>query len=200
MPEYKCESCGKTFAKAAQLRGHLMGEKRRNQRLQAKVDSVQAEQIKVKNVKLPERPVSKIKPYDFTRYTSLPAEIQDFLKKTWGNWLNHFEIGMEDKKDFGGFAVYVRVPKEYSTEWKTVKYMKYDNATRRATGDYDVEVEDIRWCSLKDRQTAMQWIEKVKEHIINNAFPKGVQLPTMNVQIAKQNQTLEDYKKSLIGI
>lgn len=185
MDNLTCMSCGKVFENAKQLRGHLMYEKKS---LKQKQNSVASNPM-----------VEKVK-IDFKKYKELPPPIVEHLEKMWGNWLNYFEISQEFKQDFGGYALRIKVPAQFSTETETVQYPVYDNATRKQVGTKTGIVEDIRWKTLKDLPDAIKWIDAVKKNIIEKAFQKGIQLPNTNVKYEPAVKTVQDYERELAGI
>ncbi len=93
--------------------------------------------------------------------------------------------------------MYIKVPKEFSSEYKVVEYPTYDNETRKMKGTIKKEVEDIRWKPIKDMADVIQWIDRVKEHIMTKAYAAGIRLPSTKTGIEQTTQTLEDYKKSI---
>lgn len=142
--------------------------------------------------------------YNTQKYLELPPPVIEHLKQTFGSWLNYFEIGQEYKQDFGGYGMYIKVPKEFSTEWKSEMRVVYDNVTRSVKRDDEgkdvmvtVITPDVRWKSLKDIADTNKWISLVKEHIIKNAYNKGIQLPNTNAPLDETRKTLDDYKASL---
>lgn len=187
MDNFKCESCGKGFETAKQLRGHLAYEARLLKRAKEKAMPAGAQPTAVKTP-------------DFTKYKELPPPIVEHLQRTWANWLNHFEIGQEFKQDFGGYGMYVIVPPQYSVEHEIVQWPVYDNKTRTQTGFKPVEMKDIRWKSLKDLVDAKKWLDQVREKIIRDAFNAGKQLPNIGVKIEQGQKTIEDYKRELAGV
>jgi len=141
---------------------------------------------------------------NFERYKELPPPIVEYLELTFGNWLNYMEVGQEYKKGFGGYGIYVKVPEKFSTEFKREKVTVYDNRTQLPMKDDDgntmvneVVREDIRWCSLMDLAQAKSWLDKVKEHVITNAYKKGMQLPNTNTKLDDTKETMEEYKKAV---
>lgn len=191
MDNFKCESCGKGFETAKQLRGHLAYEALTLKRMKEQAMPVGAEPATVK----------KVESYDFTKYKRLPPPIVDHLQKTWGNWLNHFEIGHEFKNDLeSGSGIYIIVPREYSVEWETVQEPVYDNKTRTQVGVKNIERKDIRWRSMKDLAVVKTWLDGVKEKIITDAFKAGKQLPNIGIRIEGDRRNIEDYKRELMGV
>lgn len=138
--------------------------------------------------------------HNFGKYKELPPPVVKYLDDNWGNWLNHFEIGQKYRDDFGGYALFVRVPKDYSTEWEMVSYPIYSNETRRQTGQQKVYKEDIRWKSLRDTAEAIKWLALVKKNIITKAFQKGMYLPPTNVKYENPQKTVEDFERELANI
>jgi hypothetical protein len=137
---------------------------------------------------------------DFKKYQELPPPIIKYLEENWGNWLKHFEIGQKYREDFGGYAVYVKVPRAFSTEWEKRTYQVYDNETRKMTGQKEVIAEDIRWRSMKDMHEAVSWLALVKKNLITKAFQKGMQLPSTNVKYESPQKTVEDFERELAGV
>ena len=141
----------------------------------------------------------------FSSYKELPPPIVECLEKTFGNWLNEgFEVGQKYREDFGGYAMFIKVPEKYSTEWKRDTTLRYDNTTRRPLTDKDgnqvrfsVVTPDERWKGLNDIQACIKWIVLVKEHIITNAFKKGIMLPSTHTPMPAEKGTLEEYKKAV---
>src|SRR3990167_352915 len=173
-----CELCQKTFKNPLGLSGHMRSHRKK-------------EQVEVRE--LPKMESKK----DFTLYKQLPPPVVKHLEQTFGNWLNYMEVGQEYREDFGGYALYIKVPKEFSTEWKKATYDIYDNTTRTRIGTKEVEIADERWVTLKDTTEAIKYINKVKEHIITNAYRKGIRLPNTATGIDETKQTFEDYKQAL---
>ena len=144
---------------------------------------------------------------NFKSYKQLDPPIVKYLEENWSNWLNYFEIGQEYKKGYSGRGIYIKVPKDFSTEWKEEERIVYDNRTRRPKVDEKghtmkkiVITEDIRWCSLMIPQSdVIQWIGKVYTHIITNARKKGLSLPGTGVPFVKSPQAMtnEEYEQSL---
>ena len=130
-------------------------------------------------------------------YKQLPPPIVTALEQIFGDWLKHFDVWQEWKRDFGGYGLFIRVPRQYSTEWHEEQVPIYDNATRTQTGLKTIVKEDIRCKSLRDFADAINWLKKVKEHIITKAYSKGIQLPNTNSPLDETRQTLEDYTKAL---
>lgn len=142
-----------------------------------------------------------VKPVDYKAYKQLPPPIVTHLEKTWGGWLDHIEIGQISwRKDFGGPGIFIKVPAAFSTEIKEVTVTKYDNATRKQLSETKAIQEDIRCCPLKEINEALKWIDKVKEHIVVNAFKKGLQLPTTGLRYESPTKSLEEYKRELAGV
>lgn len=187
-----CERCGKTFEKETQLRGHKMRCK----------DLAPIPPQAQPNV---EQKVEEPKKYRTDKYLELPPPVIDWLKINFGNWLNYFEVGRTEwKKDFGGYALYVKVPEEYSTEWKRETRERYDNVKRRPATDekgnplrYEFVTPDIRYVSLQlELPRVLNMLERIKKHIIDNAHGRGIRLPMIGEEV-QNTKTLEDYKKSL---
>jgi hypothetical protein len=188
-----CKNCGKGFEKETQLRGHLI---HCNKKEAAKKEP--AEKIKVKEVK-------KEETYEFDKYMELPPPVIEWLRINFGNWLNHFEVGRSEwRRDFGGYALYIKIPEEYSTEWKKEVREQYDNRLRRPATDekgnpkrFEHVVPDIRYVSLQmELPKTIDMLERIKDHIISNAHKKGIRLPSIGGEVTN-DKTLEDYKKSL---
>lgn len=136
---------------------------------------------------------------DFTKYKMLPPPVVQHLERTWGDWVNHFEIGHEYREDFGGYMMWVKVPKQYSTEWKEIKTIKYDNATHKPIGEFIEVVPDVRHKSLKEISKAVQWLDLVKQHLIDHAYRKGIRLPATNTGVDSAKFTKEQYESALAG-
>lgn len=181
----KCDSCGKEFEKPKAFKMHLLYERE-------KLEKAKAEQ----------QPVTKpVEKPDFTLYKRLPPPIIQHLERSWGNWLNHFEVKLTDwKSDFGGPAIEIKIPQAFSTEWEEVIVTTYDNKTRTKIGEKKEWKPDIRICSLKDIAETIKWLDKVREHVVTNAFRKGLLLPTTGIKYDIPNKTLEDYKRELAGV
>lgn len=193
---FKCNTCGKEFAKSRALRMHLMHE---SMRLQKKTEQL-AQSIAPAPQPIVSMPPPVIPP-NYSDYKRLPPPIVAHLEKSWGNWLNYFEVKMVDwMQDFGGAGIEIKVPRAFSTEWREVMAPQYDNKTRTRTGEIKVVEEDIRTCPLKDIVEAIKWLDKVKEHVVTHAFQKGLQLPTTGLKYEGPNKTLDDYKRELAGI
>jgi hypothetical protein len=168
-----------------------------------------------------ESPIEEIRPRSFTvtmseanssvviptavqRYKELPPPIVKHLEQVFGDWLNHFDVWMEYKKDFGGYGIYIKVPERFSTEWHREKRVQYDNITRKPIVGTDgkqvvkeVVFEDIRSKNLRDIEEAKKWINLVKEHIITHAYQKGIHLPSTNAKLDETKATLDEYTKAL---
>ena len=196
---HTCTTCGKSFKNALGLSGH----KRSHLKDKKPVDftkPVEAERKIEAQVEAPQ--VEDVKPPEVIpsiKYKLLPPPMVDHLEKTFGNWLKYFEVGQEYRNDFGGYAMYIKVPKEYSTEWKEIRTMKYDNETRRPLGEFTEVIPDVRYVSLKDLSKAIQYVNLVKHHIIENAYRKGIRLPTTNVGIDETRMTKEQYETAVAG-
>ena len=138
-------------------------------------------------------------------FDSLPVKIKEYLLQNWGNWLNYFEVGWEEREDFvGGRAFYVKVPREFSTEWKEETHMVYDNSTRRIKVDEKgkevtkvVITPDIRWKAMQDTPELIRWLNIVKEKTISDCYRAGIQLPNTNTAYEDNKKTLDDFKKSV---
>jgi len=164
--------------------------------LKAKIEAYDPEQAK-------ELQLTREKP-NYHKYRELPPPIKEHLERTFGAWLDHMEIGQEWKKDFGGYAIYIKVPEKFSTEWKRSKQTQYDNAIRGVKVDKegkpvmkDILVEDIRWKSLVNLAETIKWLNLVKENIINKAYSAGIQLPNTATALDETKQTAEAYKQSI---
>lgn len=194
---YQCTTCGKQLTNAIGLSGHMKSHKK---------DEPKAETTPV----LKEEPIKETTPvrtieaeepaYNTDSWKELPPPIIDHLKLTYGNWLNHFEIGQKWKEDFGGYAMYIRIPERFSTEWKRTQTPIYDNKTRSIVGDKKVVIEDIRWRSLKDLAQTITWLDKVKKHVIDSAYRKGIQLPNTNIGLSETEKTYDDYNRAIAGV
>ena len=145
--------------------------------------------------------VLEVKPvaptYNFSKYKELPPPIIQHLELTFGNWLKYMEVGQEWREDFGGYALYIKVPKEYSTEWKKTTVDTYDNTTFKRKEAKETEQPDIRWKSLLDLSEARSWINLVKDNLIKAAYRKGIRLPNTGTGADETRQTLSDYQKSI---
>ncbi len=144
-------------------------------------------------------PVKESGEIDFTLYKQLPPPIVKYLEETWGNWLNHFPISRREwSKDYDDYGIVVEVPERFSVEWHREKRQVYDNNTRRPKVDENgrpvtvmVVTKDVRLISLKvGTDKAKGWLDKVKNHIINKAFQKGIKLP--NTQTEYQSDISRD--------
>jgi hypothetical protein len=109
------------------------------------------------------------------------------------------EVGQEWRDDFGGYGLYIKVPREYSTEWQEVSTAIYDNTTRKATGEKTIITPDVRWKPIKDIAEVKAWIDLVKGHIITNAYKRGIRLPNTNTGIDMTKATLEQYETAVAG-
>lgn len=141
---------------------------------------------------------------NYHKYRELPPPIKEHLEKTFGAWLDYIEIGQEWKKDFGGYAIYIKVPEQFSTEWKKSKVTRYDNKTRNVAKDSsgnnvvdEIVVEDIRWKSLINLADTIKWLNLVKDNIINKAYSAGLQLPNTATALEETRQTAESYRQSI---
>lgn len=147
----------------------------------------------------------KPKEYDTEKYKQLPPPIVEHLEKTFGNWLEYFEIGQEWKEDFGGYGLYIKVPREFSTEWREEMVQKFDNKRRAPMLDEKgntVRVKtvkkDIRWRSMAVGVPEVnKWVEQVKRNIIDKAYSKGLVLPTTGVEMGGYRPSREEFTKSL---
>lgn len=125
--------------------------------------------------------------YDTTKYKELPQPLVEYLEREYGKWLEFLEIGQRWRNDYGGYGVFVRVPKEYSTEYKEERVMVYDNRTRTAARDSDGNeitsthvMEDIRWFNLaRGPEEAKDWLGRVKQYILSKGQQKGIRIPSI---------------------
>ena len=183
----KCEKCQKEFKNKVGLIGHMRSHAK-DAAKPAAVETITA------------APVAEKPKTDFTKYKALPPPIVEHLEKTFGNWLNYFDIGQVYKQDFGGYGIYITVPKQFSTEWTTATVTIYDNDNRTKLREETVDVPDTRWKSLVDLAKAKAWINLVKNNVITNAYRKGLRLPSTNTGLDETKQTMEEYQKSIEGI
>lgn len=221
---YKCTVCAKECKNAIGLSGHMRSHKEdvKPEEKQsepssltvlrekaaavekAKAEADKAVQVADKQFSEYAEAMKDQKPVETVKvsmgYKTLPPPVVEALERTYGNWLTQLDIGQAWRKDFGGYAIYIKVPKHMSTEWKTVTTLIYDNATKKVTGERKDEIPDDRWCSLKDIPEALKWLDKVKSHIMVNAYRRGITLPSTNTGIDQTRQTLQEYEKSLAGI
>lgn len=139
------------------------------------------------------------------KFDALPPPIKEHLIKTFGNWLNYFEVGQEWVKGYGGYGMYIKVPREFSTEWVEENVMQYDNAAMApATDEHGNRITkkivrpDIRMCPLNNMTRTIGWINQVKQHILNKAADKGLILPSTQTEYQPEKKpTREEYAKSL---
>jgi len=141
---------------------------------------------------------------DTDKLDNVPPPVMDHLKKTFGEWLSVFDVGVEWKKDYGGYGLYIKVPKEYSTEHREERVAVWDNSGQKQKVDENGELvwkkivtEDVRWKPLKDVNEVIQWIDLVKEHIIKKAFQKGIMLPSTNAPLDQGEKSLDVYKQQI---
>lgn len=196
---FACKNCKKEFEKETQLRGHMIHCNKKKAKEAVDKESIgEPEPVK-------EEKKAKEEMYEYDKYMELPPPVIEWLRINFGNWLNHFEVGRTGwRRDFGGYALYIKIPKEYSTEWKKETREKYDNIRRRPATDekgnpkrFEHVTPDIRYVSLQMQlPKVIDMLERIKNHIISNAHKKGVQLPGIGGEV-RNDKTLEDYKKSL---
>ena len=67
------------------------------------------------------------------------------------------------------------------------------------TGSINKVLEDIRWKPIKDVNEVKTWLDRVKHHIITEAYRAGIRLPSTNTGIDETQQTYEDYTKAVAG-
>lgn len=166
-----CENCGKEFATVPQLRGH---------KIHCRVTKTDVVELTP--------PTQGAKVVSAT-YKQLPKPIVDFLELEIPNWLDKFEIGQVWKQDFGGYGMYIKVPKEFSTEHREEDRMEWDNRSRKPKLDANgneitkhVVYEDVRWCPIKETETVISWIKKVIKHVMENGQRKGLQIPATRIE------------------
>ncbi len=188
----KCEKCGKEGIKAKGLGVH-----QRSCSKSAEKVATAPVMPKARVIQTPEAPKAIV--YDNTKYLQLPAPLIEHLKMVFGAWLEFFEIGQEWREDFGGHAIYIKVPQQFSTEWKTVEAPQYDNSTLRMVGTKKETMQDIRWKSLRDVSEAKRWLDLVKRHIIDHAYQKGIRLPSTNTGYDETRMTKEQYESAIAG-
>ena len=142
---------------------------------------------------------------DYKAYKKLPKPIVEHLENTWGNWLNYFEVGQTEwKKDYGGYAIYIKVPERFSTGWYREKRVEYDNVTRAPKVDEEgnqvskiIVHEDVRVKPLTVPVDEVKtWIDQVKKHIIDKAHQKGLKLPNTQTEYYEELNR-EEYEKAL---
>ena len=141
---------------------------------------------------------------NYQLYKQLPPPLVDHLELTFGAWLREFEVGQVYRQDFGGMALYIKVPEKYSTEWRREQRLKYDNRTRRPAIDasgqeivLNIVTPDVRWKGVMPIEDCKKWISLVKEKIITDAYNKGLQLPNTQTPIEETRKTMEDYRKAV---
>ena len=188
-----CTKCQKELKNKVGLIGHM-----RSHAKDEPAAPVAAPQIPV------EAPVARtlapeVVKTDFTKYKLLPPPIVEHLEKTYGNWLNLFDIGQVYKEDFGGYGIYITVPKQFSTEWKEGTVVLYGEGEdfKKKLGEKKVEIPDTRWKSLVDLSKAKKWLDLVKNNIITSAYRKGIPLPSTNTGLDETKQTFDEYKKAI---
>lgn len=181
---FQCQKCQKEFKSQRGLISH-------NQFCKGAIVEEASPDTPVADV--PEEPVG----LDTQKWKQLPPPIREHLEKSWGNWLNHFEIGAEWKECFGGMGIYVHVPKDFSVEYKVLQTPVYDNATRTMARMVPIEHKDIRWKSLNNIDEAKKWLDLVKKKIIDDAYAGGIRLPNTKTIMEETAQTREDYMNSL---
>lgn len=202
---YQCKKCLAEFGEENKFRGHRMRCKAVPSQPEAKVEA------KRELPKVEEKPKEEVKvevkkdEYFYDRWHELPPPVVDWLKINFGGWLNHFEVGRtEYRSDFGGYGVYIKIPKEYSTEWRTEIREEYDNVRRKPKTDekgnpirFEFITKDVRYVSLQlEMPRVLKMLERIKEHIITNAHRKGIRLPAIG-DVINSTKNLEDYKQSL---
>lgn len=136
----------------------------------------------------------------YQQYKQLPPPIVEHLEKTFKDWLNYIEIKRVWRDDYGGDAICILVPQRFSTEFKKIRTPKYDNETMRIVDEKEVDIEDIRWKSLKNIDEAKKWIDLVKGNLIKNAYRAGIQLPSTNAGMHDTAKSLEEYEKTVAGL
>lgn len=182
----KCEECGKEFKNKLGLAGHKRSH----------------DKEPTEGPAAPVRKIEKVEVINFntTKYTELPPVIIDHLKIVFGNWLNHFEVGQQWRNDYGGYGMYIKVPEQFSTEWKKVQAPIYDNLTMRLVGQKTEIIQDIRWKPLKDMADVVKWIDQVKHNLIDNAYRKGIRLPSTNTGLDETRLTRDQYESAIAGV
>lgn len=163
-----CTTCGKTFKNKLGLSGHMRSHK-------------QPATANIQPVAQPAEQKAEAPLYDHNKYRELPAPVIEHLEKTFGDWLKHFEIGQEWKPDYGGYGMYIKIPKQYSTEWKEVTTPVYDNVLRKQVGERTIVQPDIRWKPIKEIADVIRWIDLVRENVTMAATRKGLVLPATNI-------------------
>ena len=142
---------------------------------------------------------------DYTLYRQLPPPIKEHLEREFGNWLNHFQVWKEWRQDAGGDMLFIKIPPQFSTEYKETLVDKMSNRTRRPEVNKEGDVvkqkritEDIRCRSLMiPIDKVIQWLDLVKAKIIRNAASKALKLPSLGVPMQTGRMNLEEYEKSL---
>ena len=210
----KCSTCGKECKNASGLRLHQTSHLKDEAKVEPKVETPPIMTVPtvttttlaattmvnvVTNVPAKQEEVAEIPPYNFKKYLELPQPLREHLENVFGNWLNYIEVGQEWRNDFGGYGLYIKVPKEYSTEWEEVTTPVYDNTTRKAVGEKKVIVPDVRWKPIKDIMEVKSWIDLVKGHIMTHAYKKGIRLPNTNTGIDMTKATLDQYQTAIAG-
>lgn len=182
--KYQCIECGKVCKNAIGLSGHSRSH------LSAKVKSGGVLREKAEGPRVNRPLAARAEQYSFVKYMELPPPIVEHLKVSFGNWLNYLEVGQKWRSDFGGYALYIRVPEQYSTEWKRIDTPVYDNATKRIAETKKEIIPDERWCSLIDIPKAIKWIELVKQNIISKAVQSGMNLPSTGTGVDHARQQM----------
>lgn len=125
--------------------------------------------------------------HDPSRYKELPPPLVDYLEREYGKWLEFLEVGWKWRNDYGNNGLFVKVPKEYSTEYKEEKIVVYDNRTRMPARDQDGNeimkthvMEDLRWFNMaRGPEEAKIWLESVKQYILTKSQQKGIRIPSI---------------------
>ena len=187
---FKCKRCEKEFTpeERSQYLGHNMRCAKQHQdallaQRKERLEAAREEEV-VQNVGTTDNPdvvKSDSFIYDTKAYKKLPSPIVRHLELTFGNWLNYFEIGQEWREDYGGYGIYIKIPRKYSTEWRDDTSPAYDNATRKITGYQKTAIQDIRSMPMKDLPNVMKWLGIVRTNIIQNAINKGLRLPSTDI-------------------
>ncbi len=185
----KCTKCGKECKNHI---GRIAHERYCKVSEQVAQPVVQSEQP-VRNI------VEPVFQYNTSKYKELPKNLIDFLERTYGNWLNYFEIGQMWREDYGGYGVYVKIPKQFSTEWQEIQSPIYDNDIRKLIGQKKVVIEDLRSMPMKDIPSVTGWLERIKKSVIESAYRKGFRLPNTATGIDETRQTLEVYEKAIVS-
>ncbi len=197
---YTCSTCGKVCKNALGLSGHQRSHgAKKSLEVLKEAQPATAAAVEVQTAQEIKKEEPKKAEYRHDLYRQLPQPIVEHLEMTFGNWLNYFEIGQEWKEDFGGYGMYIKVPREYSTEWKEFTTIVHDNATRKAIGEKKEILPDVRWKPIKEVAEVKGWIDLVKQHIMNNAHQKGIRLPNTNTGIDETKATFDQYQASIQG-